>query len=391
MRSASTVFYLPRGIKYAMARQPFYSTSESPKTLIVGVIAPYNRSIDADSYFSEFKNLVKTNRGHFEAEEYVKLRNIDPAYFITRGKLDVIRKTIQENGIQEVIISDALTNQQHRNLEEVLECKVYDRTHLILEIFERAATSAEGKKQVEVAKLQYQKSRLAGKGISMSQQSGLMGTRGPGETAKENEIRYLNKLITRLKRELEDLERTRIQQRKRRLISGQPQIALIGYTNAGKSTILNALTKSNILAEDKLFATLDTTTRELWIGPQKIGLISDTVGFIQQLPHLLIKAFKSTLTELEHADLLLHVIDISDAKWEEDIRVVHEILEELNVHKEMLYVFNKIDKVAHRDEIIPKLERYQPYVIVSGLSKDGIQPLAEYLCSWKKSREAVAE
>lgn len=370
-----------------MARQPFYLTNESPRTMIVGVIAPYNRTIDAEAYFAEFRNLVKTNRGHFEAEEYIKIRTIDNACFITHGKLEAISKIIKEKDIKEVIISDALTNQQHRNLEEALECKVYDRTHLILEIFENAATSAEGKKQVEVAKLQYQKARLTGKGISMSQQSGLMGTRGPGETAKENQLRYLNKLITRLKRELETLERTREEQRKRRVTSGQLQIALIGYTNAGKSTILNALTKSSTLAEDKLFATLDTATRELWIGPQKIGLISDTVGFIQQLPHLLIKAFKSTLSELEHADLLLHVVDISDAKWEDDIRVVHEILEELNVHKEMLYVFNKIDKVAHKDDILPKLARYQPHVLISSLSKESMEPLTQYLSYWKKSRD----
>lgn len=370
-----------------MAKQPFYLTNEAPRTMIVGVIAPYNRNIDAEAYFSEFRNLVKTNRGHFEAEEYIKIRTIDSACFITHGKLEAINKIVKEKDIKEVIISDALTNQQHRNLEEVLECKVYDRTHLILEIFENAATSAEGKKQVEVAKLQYQKARLTGKGISMSQQSGLIGTRGPGETAKENQLRYLNKLITRLKRELLTLERTREEQRKRRVTSGHPQIALIGYTNAGKSTILNALTKSSTLAEDKLFATLDTATRELWIGPQKIGLISDTVGFIQQLPHLLIKAFKSTLSELEHADLLLHVVDISDAKWEDDIRVVHEILEELNVHKEMLYVFNKIDKVAHRDDILPKLEKYQPHVVISSLSKDTMEPLTQYLCYWKKLRE----
>ena len=373
-----------------MARQPFYLTSETPKTLIIGVIAPYNRMIDAESFFAEFRNLVKTNRGTFDAETYIILRTIDPAYFITQGKLEAIRKIIQEQHIKEVIISDALTNQQQRNLEEVLECKVYDRTQLILEIFEKAAHSAEGKKQVEIAKLQYKKARLAGKGISMSQQSGLMGTRGPGETAKENEIRYLNKFISRLKRELEDLARTRDEQRKRRLTSGQPQIALIGYTNAGKSTILNALTKSNILAEDKLFATLDTTTRELWIGPEKIGLISDTVGFIQQLPHLLINAFKSTLAELAYADLLLHVVDLSDPKWETDIRVVHEILEELNVHKEMLYVFNKIDKLKNPEEILGKVERYQPHVLISSLSKDGLAPLTQYLSYWKTQRDTAA-
>ena len=371
-----------------MARQPFYLTQETPKTLIIGIIAPYNRTIDQEAYFAEFRSLVKTNRGTFDAEEYIKIRTIDTAYFITQGKLEVIHKKIQEQNIKEVIVSEALTNQQHRNLEQALECRVYDRTELILEIFEKAAHSAEGKKQVEIARLQYKKSRLTGRGISMSQQSGLMGTRGPGETAKENEIRYLNKFITRLKRELQDLARTREEQRKKRVNSGQLQIALIGYTNAGKSTILNALTRSSTLAEDKLFATLDTTTRELWIGPHKVGLISDTVGFIQQLPTLLIDAFKSTLSELTYADLLLHVVDISDPKWETDIRVVHEILEELDVHKEMLYVFNKIDKVQHLEDLTGKLSHYQPHVLVSGLSKEGLTPLNEFLSAKEKARNS---
>lgn len=374
-----------------MARQSFYLTDESPKTMIVGILAPYNRSVDHESYFSEFRNLVKTNRGHFEAEEYIKLRVIDPAFFITHGKLETIRKIVKEQNIKEVIVSEPLTNQQQRNLEEALEVTVHDRTYLILEIFEKAAVSAEGKKQVEVAKLEYKKARLSGKGISMSQQSGLMGTRGPGETAKENEVRYLNKLITRLNRELADLERTRSQQRKRRLSSGQELIALIGYTNAGKSTILNMLTKSSTLAENKLFATLDTTTRELWIGPEKIGLISDTVGFIQQLPHQLIKAFKSTLTELQHADLLLHVVDISDPKWETDIRVVHDILQELNVHKEMLYVFNKIDQVKDFSLVASKIINYQPHVMISSLSKERMQPLYDYLLERKKMHAPAQE
>ncbi len=371
-----------------MARKPFYLTKELPKTLLLGIHAPYNRSRNLDGYFEEFKNLVKANRGHYDAEKYIKIRTIDPAYLITRGKLEDLRHFIQEHEIEEIIISDAITAQQQRNLEELFNVKVLDRTGLILDIFEKAAHSAEGKKQVEIAKIQFQKSRLAGKGISMSQQSKqtshASGSRGPGETAKEHEMRHLSKQIHQLKKELERIQRTRSEQRKRRLSSGQPQIALIGYTNAGKSTILNALAKSDVLAEDKLFATLDTTTRELWIGPKRIGLISDTVGFIQQLPHLLIEAFKSTLSELQYADFLLHVVDLSDVNWQDNIEVVQHILDELGIHKQMLYVFNKKDKVEHFDEVEPLLHDYQPHVIISSLSKATMQPLADTLLAWQK-------
>ncbi|MEX0849543.1 MAG: GTPase HflX [Candidatus Dependentiae bacterium] len=373
-----------------MAKKPFYLTKEFPKTMIIGVHAPYNRTPNINAYFDEFKNLVKSSRAHYDTEQYVKIRTIDSAYFITRGKLEDLRKHAEEHNIEEVIISDAVTAQQQRNLEGVFDCKVIDRTGLILEIFEKAAHSAEGKKQVEIAKLQFQKSRLTGKGVSMSQQSkqssSASGSRGPGETAKENELRYIRNSIYTLRKELARIQRTRIEQRKRRLSSGQLQIALIGYTNAGKSTILNALAKSDVLAEDKLFATLDTTTRELWIESQRIGLISDTVGFIQRLPHLLIEAFKSTLAELQYADLLLHVVDLSDENWQEDIKIVHEILDELNVHKEMLYVFNKKDKVEDLDERLPLLKNYYPHVIISSLSKDSMKPLTDFLSNWKKQQ-----
>lgn len=219
----------------------------------------------------------------------------------------------------------------------------------------------------------------------MSQQSGIFGTRGPGETAKEKELRHINHLIQRLRRELSKLQEVRSTQRKQRLGSGEPQIALIGYTNAGKSTILNALAKTDVLAEDKLFATLDTTTRSLWIDAKKIGLISDTVGFIQQLPHQLIEAFKSTLSELQFADLLLQVVDLSDKNWEHHIKVVHDILEELDVHKEMLYVFNKVDKVSNIEELYGKLFHYQPHVIISSKSKESIKPLIDFLITWASS------
>ena len=217
-----------------MPKKPFYFTEELPKTLLLGIQAPYNRTKDIDSYFSEFKNLVKANRGHYDHEFYSKIRTINPAFFITRGKLEEVKQLIDQHKIEEVIVSEALTAQQERNLSALLDCDVHDRTYLILEIFEKAAHSAEGKKQVAIAKLQYQKSRLAGRGIEMGQQTGVIGVRGPGETVKEQEIRHINQHIYKLKKDLKKIQQVRQTQRKRRLETGDPQIALIGYTNAGK-------------------------------------------------------------------------------------------------------------------------------------------------------------
>ena len=186
-----------------------------------------------------------------------------------------------------------------------------------------------------------------------------------------------------MKRNLETIQKSRAVQRKRRLENKVPLVCLIGYTNAGKSTILNALTKSKVLAEDKLFATLDTTTRALFINGEQKGVLSDTVGFIQQLPHHLIEAFKSTLSELQFANLLLHVIDASDPNWPSHIKVVQEILLDLGIEKKMLYVFNKIDKVDDLAEFEIQAQEYQPHVLISAKSKAGLQPLIAYLDQWK--------
>lgn len=363
-----------------MAHFPLLPTVKTLKTLIIGVHAPYNRVSNIESYFAEFRNLVKTNRTHYDLELYVKLRAVDPGYFFTKGKLEELVAYCKEHEIEEVIISDPLTAQQERNLDDLLRCRVFDRTYLILEIFEKNAHSAEGKAQVGIAMLQYQKSRMAGKGIYMSQQAGHVGVRGGfGETAKEKESRHIDNTIFKLKKQLERMHTARETQRKQRLANRVPHACLIGYTNAGKSTILNTLTKSSVLAEDKLFATLDTTTRELYINGIKKGLISDTVGFIQQLPHNLVEAFKSTLSELAYADLLLHVVDIADPNWKDQITVVHNVLEELDIDKPMLYVFNKIDAVEMTPELINTLADYQPHVCISATSKEGVTPLADFL------------
>lgn len=350
------------------------------------VHAPYNRTDSIQSYYEEFLNLVKTDGITYQDTLTIKLRELSTAYFFTKGKLEDIKTACEANQFEKVVISEQLTPQQTRNLEDYLNCDVMDRTDLILDIFEKAALSAEGKTQVGIALLQHKKTRLAGKGIHLEQQAGITGLRGgPGEKAKERERRYIDQQILKLKRQLEKMQKARDVQRKRRLESNIPQLCLIGYTNAGKSTILNALTKSDVLAQDKLFATLDTTARALFVDGKQVGILSDTVGFIQQLPHRLIEAFKSTLSELQYADLLIEVVDISDSNWPTHIKVVQEILNELDLQKEMLYVFNKSDQLLDIDSIKPDLAPYQPHVVISAKSKDGLKPLTDYLKTWSKS------
>lgn len=366
--------------------QTNYDTQDQCRILIVGVQTPSNASKNIESYFEEFRNLVASNGVDFDEECYIKLRSIDPGYFFTKGKLQELMQICDEQNIREVIISEPLSNQQHRNLGKALHARIYDRTELILEIFEKGAQSSEGKLQISIALLRHKKSRVVGSGIELSQQAGFVGGRGPGETQKEKETRHFDHLIHTLEKNIKHLEKVRDTQRKHRLNQGINQIALIGYTNSGKSTILNALTKSNVLAEDKLFATLDTTTRELFIESKKIGVISDTVGFIQQLPTKLIAAFKSTLTELAYADLLLQVVDISDKNWPDHINVVHEILEDLDVRRPMVYVFNKADRLTPEEIVLieGRLAKYQPYVLVSALSKEGLAPLKDFILQWHK-------
>ncbi len=358
-------------------------TTSYPKTLLLSIQTPANYTINKESYIEEFHNLAKTNGVVNAISVTIKLREIDPGYFLTKGKREEIQKICNAEHIEQIVISEQLTARQASNLSELLECDIFDRTELILEIFEKSAHTAEGKMQVSIAQLQHKKSRLAGKGIHFAQQSGTIGVRGGfGETAKEKETRHIEQSILQLKKHLKKMHKARETQRKKRLASNILNFCLIGYTNAGKSTLLNTLTNSSVLAEDKLFATLDTTTRELFINGAKKGLLSDTVGFIQQLPTRLIDAFKSTLSELHYANLLLHVVDISDSGWENHIRVVHDILDDLGVDTPMLYIFNKADKID-TTLLAGALEKYQPHIIVSALSKKGIAPLINYLDEWE--------
>lgn len=368
-----------------MARQAT-STTDHVKTLLVTVNAPYHTGVDHNSYIEEFKNLIKTEGSTFDEIISIKLREIDSSYFITKGKLEEIKKLCVDHDIKHIFISETLTAKQERNLRDFLERSITDRTRLILDIFNQSAVTAEGKTQVQIAYLEYLKTRVSGQGIEFDQQAGSIGIRGgPGETAKEIELRYLDLEIRKLKRIIDKIQAAREVQRKQRLKNQEPLLCLIGYTNAGKSTILNTLTNSDVLAEDKLFATLDTTTKQLYINHKKIGVLSDTVGFIQQLPPKLIAAFKSTLSELQYADLLLHVVDLTNPNWQAHIEVVHQILEDLAVNdKKMLYVFNKADLVQDLELIMPQINLFQPHVIVSAKNKIGMEPLLTYLNDWHK-------
>lgn len=365
-------------------KTPFDPNAPKKNILALAIQSPNNPLKNIESYVEEFYSLISSSGRKYQHKHFIKLREIDPTYFITKGKLQEILEICTKNNIEEVIISEPLSIKQERSLASFLNCEIVDRTLLILDIFERGAHSSEGQKQVALARLQYEKAHLAGRGIEMSQQSGRIGTRGPGETQKEKDIQHIERLMSKIKKDLKSLEQTRETQRKQRLKSEIPLFCLIGYTNAGKSTILNALTKSEVLAENKLFSTLDTTTKELYIDGKKKALIEDTVGFIQQLPHHLIEAFKSTLKELEYANLLIQVIDVSDLNWQEHCIVVQEVLKELNVEKPMLFVFNKIDKIEDLKKLEPQLNKYQPNVTVSALTLKGLEPLINFLRDWQK-------
>ncbi|MBP9765025.1 GTPase HflX [Candidatus Babeliales bacterium] len=369
-----------------MAKNELISTNFTKRTLLIGVHTPYNKTDDIQAYYDEFINLAHTYGITDYINVNIKLREVDPGYFFTKGKLNDLKTMFDNDQFEQIIISDSLSAQQERNLNDMFDCPILDRTRLILAIFEKSAITSEGKLQVEIAKLQFGKTRVTGYGVHLDQQAGAIGVRGgPGETMKEATLRHISRSIETLKKHLAKIEKSRETQRKQRINHHVPQICLVGYTNAGKSTILNVLTHSNVLAKDQLFATLDTTTRQLNFTGKDIGVLSDTVGFIQQLPHQLIEAFKSTLAELSYASLLLVVIDISDNNWRSHIDVVLQTLDEINVDKDMLFVFNKIDKLD-RAELQKRLSSFgffAPYVAVSCIQPDGLAPLKKYLIKWK--------
>ncbi len=325
----------------------------------------------------ELKNLASAAGAEVKEVVFHKQSNLNPKYLISTGKLEEIKITVEEGSFNLAIFDNELTPAQQSNLENKLKIKVIDRTALILDIFAQRAQSTEGKFQVELAQLNYLLPRLIGKGVQLSRLGGGIGTRGPGEQKLEVDRRTIRKKITQLEERINQVAVQRDIQRKTRQDNNIFSVSLVGYTNGGKSTLLNMLTRSDVFVKDMLFSTLDSTTRRLKIPEMDEILISDTVGFIEKLPHQLVAAFKSTLEEVRRADLLLMVIDSSNVNFEQHIKSVMNVLKELEVHhKTIVLVFNKIDRLDENSLNILKL-KYRNALFISALKKKGLEDLYE--------------
>src|ERR1700740_2536109 len=317
-----------------------------------------------------------------------KLQRPTAPYYIGRGKAEAIKDSLQARQVTSVIFNDELSPAQGRNLENLLARKVLDRTQLILDIFAQRARSREGRLQIELAQLQYLLPRLTRMWHHLSRQTGGIGTRGPGETQLEVDRRRVQERIGRLERELESVRKTRAVQRQGRKRHQWPVAAVVGYTNAGKSTLLNLLTGADVVTENRLFATLDPTTRSLTLPNKQRLLLTDTVGFLRKLPHTLIESFKATLEEVSEADLLIHVVDLSHSRVDDQIEAVEGVAKELEAPgKQTLIVFNKIDNLQNRELIDVYLRRFPGSVAISARTGEGVnklvQALEDALASWR--------
>ncbi len=317
-----------------------------------------------------------------------KLQKPTAPYYIGKGKAESIKESFQDRQVTSVIFDDELSPAQGRNLETLLARKVIDRTQLILDIFAQRARSREGRLQIELAQLQYLLPRLTRMWDHLSRQTGGIGTRGPGETQLEVDRRRVQERIGRLERELESVRKTRAVQRQGRKRHQWPVAAIVGYTNAGKSTLLNLLTGADVVAADKLFATLDPTTRSFVLPNKQRVLLTDTVGFLRKLPHTLIESFKATLEEVSEADLLIHIVDLSHPRVDEQMEAVDGVIKELDAFgKQTVIVFNKIDKMADRELAESYLKRFPGSVAISARTGEGVdklvQALQESLNSWR--------
>jgi len=318
---------------------------------------------------AELEELAKTANLAVIDQVIQRPRKFNPRFLVGEGKLrEIIIRALQQRATL-LVFDQNLTPNQVRSISEITEMKVIDRSQLILDIFAKRAQSRDGKVQVELAQLKYILPRLSGKGTAMSRLMGGIGGRGPGETKLETDRRRIRDKIRRLEKQLDSLGRGRVQRRQKRIRAGLPIVSIVGYTNAGKSTLLNALTQSDVLTEDLLFATLDTATRRLRFPLDREVIITDTVGFIRDLPPSLIGAFRATLEELEDADLLLHLVDLSNPRFDEQIKSVDKILDSLDLGtQQRLLVFNKIDQVSAED--LPHICRRYDAVAVSAFSRD---------------------
>ena len=341
-------------------------TSEiKEKFILVGVETGKDRMEES---LTELEELLETAGGETVGRVIQNLESINKATYVGKGKVEEIRELAEELGADGIVCDDELSPAQLSNLKDELDIKVLDRTLVILDIFAAHAQTSEGKLQVELAQLKYRSSRLTGLGKNLSRLGGGIGTRGPGESKLESDRRAIRERVSQLRSEIEKVESSRETLRKHRMSDGIPVIAIVGYTNAGKSTFLNKITDAGILAEDKLFATLDPTTRSLKIPDGEEVLFTDTVGFISKLPHNLVDAFKSTLEEAKYADLILHVADASNPEVDEQMKVVYRTLEELKVTGKPVVTFlNKQDKLEE-ERIIKDIKAD---AVVKGSAKTG--------------------
>jgi len=336
--------------------------------------------LDAEESLAEFRELVRSAGGEIAAELMQRRSRLDPATLVGQGKVEEIAGVAASTNADLVLFDHDLSPTQLRNLEAALPCRVLDRTQLILDIFARHARTREGQLQVELAQLEYMLPRLAGRGKAMSQLGGGIGTRGPGETQLETDRRKIQRRIDQLKSDLEAVRRVRRQQRQRREAVPVPTVALVGYTNAGKSTLFNRLTGAHVLQSSRMFATLDPKLRAIELPSRRRVLLSDTVGFIRNLPHTLVTSFRATLEEVEQAEILLHVRDASSTYGEEQKAQVEKVLDELEaLSKPHIEVLNKVDLLdPHEREGLADREQHRyPEVAVSAQTGEGIEALLE--------------
>ena len=362
-----------------MAKQLYNTSAAQERIVLVGIITPDETEAQEKEYLAELAFLVETAGGTCIHQFTQKVQRPDIRTYVGKGKLEEICEYVKAEEADIVVFDDELSPSQLRNIEFELKCRVMDRSSLILDIFAKRAQSAQAKTQVELAQCQYMLPRLKRLWTHLERQKGGIGMRGPGESQIETDKRIILQKITLLKEKLEIIDKQNETQRKNR--NELIRVALVGYTNVGKSTIMNMLSKSEVFAENKLFATLDTTVRKVVIANLPF-LLSDTVGFIRKLPHHLVECFKSTLSEVQEADILMQVVDISHPSFEEQISVVNETLKELKVlDKPMIMVFNKVDAFYSEDGemSIADFEKSwigktnTPAIFISALNKSNLE------------------
>ncbi len=356
--------------------EPFKTEEITEKLILVGVSRQDDE--DTEDSLTELAELVETAGGLVVGTAIQNRESVHPGTYVGKGKLEELQQMISELEADGIVCDDELSPAQLRNMEDVLECRVMDRTLVILDIFAARASTSEGKIQVELAQLKYRMSRLTGLGISLSRLGGGIGTRGPGEKKLEMDRRLIKNRIAQLNRELVQVQKHREITRGQRENNQTRVAAIVGYTNAGKSTLLNRLTHASVLEEDMLFATLDPTTRNLKLDSGQEILLTDTVGFIRKLPHHLIEAFRSTLEEARYADIILHVVDASSPQREKQMEIVYETLQNLGVSgKKTITLFNKQDKVEEQEG--QKDFQADKSLKISARSGQGLEELKEAL------------